>query len=64
VTAGIITAQRRDVVETWGLDHFGRDITAKIGDLLTDVTKKSITGPPAQQHDGVDGHVVEVHGHG
>ena len=64
MTAGVITGQRRDMVEPWSLDHFGGNIASKISDLLTDVTQESITGPPAQQHDGVDGHVIEVHGHG
>ena len=52
------------MIETGGLDHLGGNITPKIGDLLTDVAKEGIAGPPSQKHDGVDRNVVEVHGHG
>ena len=52
------------MIEPGRLDHFGRDVTPKICDLFSNVTEKGIAGPPAQEHDGVDGDMVEMHGHG
>lgn len=33
-------------------------------DLLSDVGEEGVAFPSANKHDGKDGHVVEVHGHG
>ena len=64
VTAWVITAQGWNVIKLGCLDHVGVDVTAKVCDLLSNVTEESITGPPTQEHDGVNRDVVKMHGHG
>ena len=62
--AGVVAGQRRDVVEARSLDHLAGHVAPKVGDLLANVAQEGVAGPPPQQHDGADRHMVQVHGHG
>jgi hypothetical protein len=43
--------------------HTDKNIVAKHFDLLPNVTKESVAGPPANHHDGVNCNVSKIHGH-
>ena len=47
VTSWIIAPERGNLIKSWRLDHFGRDVAAKVSDLFPNVTEKSVTGPAA-----------------
>ena len=64
MTTQVITAQGWNVIKPGCLGHFRGDVTAKVCDLLSNVTEESIAGLPAQEHDGVNRDMVKIHGHG
>ena len=51
------------MIEVLVLDHARGDIVAELFHLTTYVSKKSVTRPSSNDHDSIDGNIVQVHGH-
>ena len=53
-----------DGEEIFGDDHAAGDAGTEVLDLAADVPKESIAGPSANEHDGVNWDIGQVHSHG
>ena len=54
----------RDGEEIRRENHFSGHASAEILDLAADVAQEGVTGPPANEHDGVDWDTSQIHCHG
>jgi hypothetical protein len=61
---GVVDDKVGYIKEVLMADHTAGDVLGKFHDLATYVAHKGITGPPANEHDGVCGHAIKVHTHG
>jgi hypothetical protein len=61
---GVVDDKVGYIKEVLMADHTARYILGEFHDLATYIAHKSITGPPADEHDGVCGHAIKVHTHG
>ncbi len=52
-----------DCEEMRRLDHPLRDAAAELLDLAADVLEEGVAAPPSDQHDRVDGNLVQIHCH-
>ncbi len=52
-----------NVVEVLVLDHLRADPAAELLHLFPNISQEGVGGPPSDDHDGVDGDVVEEHRH-
>jgi hypothetical protein len=60
----IMVSGIRDGEKIFRDDHAAGDAGTEILDLATEVPKESIAGPSADEHDGVNWDIGQVHSHG
>ena len=51
------------MIEVLVLDHARGDIVAELFHLPSNISKESIARPSSNDHDCIDGNIVQVHGH-